>query len=126
MPNQFIATVSNPEQLPLTAIYTNNNEQSPLSTVSRGRIITDEIREVDNITDQETLNNYIQRIAFNSSQIYGKVRFSTWIIPQHEYLNTYRFKYLEKIDAIFQETSWSIELKVGGIMQHEARRIMNV
>lgn len=126
IPNRFIAVLSNPEQQPLVATYTNDNPQSPLSTVSRGRTITAEIKEVENITDQATLSNYIQRIAFNACQVYGKVKFRTWIIPEHEYLNTLRFKYFDEIDAVFQETAWSMKLCAGVVMEHEVRRVINV
>jgi hypothetical protein len=52
--NKRVDVLSVTELPPLTSSYTKPNEDSPSSTLSRGRIIVD-YRQVDNIADQQSL-----------------------------------------------------------------------
>ncbi|WP_042761602.1 hypothetical protein, partial [Streptococcus sobrinus] len=75
--------------------------------VSRGRTIVD-YREIDNIADQAALDSYTQRIAFEASQIYGKLKFDTAIMPMHEYSDVLKIEYSHlNINAAFVETAWN-------------------
>lgn len=126
IPNKFIVTASNPEKLPLTSIYVNDSLSSKLSTVNRDRTIVD-YRQVDDILDQATLNAYAQRIAYNSSQVYEKMIFSTAIMPHHSFLDTLFIEYSDlNISSKFSETNWSMTLVSGGTMEHSARRIIKI
>ena len=42
-----------------------------------------DIRQVDDIADQVTLDDYVQRIAFEASQVYGYITAETAIMPTH-------------------------------------------
>lgn len=134
VPNVWVAYYSNadsvgannPNPVTLRSVYTNSNPDSPTSTVSRGRNIVD-YRKVEEIADQIALNAYVQRIAFEASQIYGKVKFQTAIMPFHGFQNVL---YLRNptlgIDGKYAETSWKITLKSGALMDHEVRAVINV
>lgn len=126
IPNSWVVTVTNPESEPLTARLDNNNPESPTSIPSRNRRIVD-FREVEDISSQATLNNYVERIATEASQVYGRVKFSTPIMPFHEYYDVIRLQYSDMgIDDKFSETSWTIKLEAGSEMEHEARKVVNI
>lgn len=124
--NKWVAVLSDPELEPLTSVYTNESESSPTSTVNRGRTIVD-YREVDNIADQQSLDSYVHRIAFESSQIYGKLVFETAINPMHDYYDVLNIEYLKLgINGKYSETSWTLPLQVGATMKHECRKVVSI
>ncbi|RXF11133.1 hypothetical protein EG878_14575 [Enterococcus faecalis] len=124
--NSWVAVLSNAEQTPLIASKINDNPDSPTSTVNRGRTIVD-FREVDDIASQSALNAYVERIAFEASQIFGKVTFETALMPFHEYQDVLYVRYLPLgIEDKYSETGWTMPLKVGGKMKHEVRKVVNI
>ena len=124
IPNVWVIIVSNGETEPMRAIYRNDNPADRTSTVERGRNIVD-FREVSDIADQTTLNNYVKRVAYDSSNIFRKIQFETLINPVHGYGNCI---YIEDkklgIREKYIETMWEIPLEVGGRMKHVGRRIV--
>jgi hypothetical protein len=126
IPNKWVVVMSNPEREPLVSTYTNDNPDSPTSTVNRGRTIVDH-REIQSIADQQALDAYVQRIAFEASQIYGKITFETAINPAHEYSDVLELDYSPLgIKGKYAETNWTIPLQAGGRMRHEVRRVVNI
>ena len=126
VPNKFIAYTSNPDSASLRSVYTNTSADSPLSTVSRGRTITD-VRKVDDIADQTTLDAYVARIAFEASQIYGYITAETAIMPFHSVYDVIRIEYSSMgIYEKFTETDWSYDLSVGAKMKHSLRKVVNI
>lgn len=124
IPNVWVIVVSNGETDPMRAVYKNDNPADKTSTVARSRNIVD-YREVSDIADQTTLNNYIKRIAYDSSNIFRKIQFETLINPVHGYGTCI---YIENkklgIRDKYIETNWEIPLEVGGRMKHAGRRIV--
>lgn len=126
IPNKWVVVCSNPEQDPLGSTYSNENEDSPLSIVNRGRTIVD-YREVTDIADQQTLDAYVQRIAFEASQVYGRISFETAIMPMHDYADLLEIDYSPlNILGKYAETSWTIPLITGGKMKHELRKVVTI
>jgi len=126
VPNRWVVVASNPETEPLVSRYTNDNAGSPTSTLNRKRNIVD-YREVDDILDQKTLDEYVQRIAYEASQIYGKFIFETAIMPHHGYMDSLYCEHTGlNIANKYIETSWEIELKASGKMLHNARRVIQI
>lgn len=126
VPNVFTVIRTNEEEAPLVSSYTNDNPNSPTSTVSRGFNIVD-FREIDNIADQASLDAYVERVAFEASQVYGRIEFSTALMPFHGYSNVVQFGYdALNIDGKFVELGWTMDLRVGGTMTHEVRQIVDV
>jgi hypothetical protein len=126
VPNKWVVCRSNPDQEPIRSVYTNANPNSPTSTVNRGRTIVD-YRELEEVADQESLNAYIERIAFNASQVYGKVEFETAIMPFHDYADVLNIEFSDlNISGKFLETAWSFPLEVGGKMKHSVRKVVNI
>jgi hypothetical protein len=124
--NVFTVVASNPDTLPLSYTYVNDNPESITSIISRNRKIVD-YREIENISDMNTLKNYVKRIAFEASQVYGHVTFNTAIMPIHGYINVLNLKDTKLgINDKYSETSWRIPLETGGIMRHTVRKVVNV
>ena len=124
--NKFVAFTSNPDATSLRSSYTNTNPNSPLSTVSRGRTIVD-IRQVDDIADQVTLDDYVQRIAFEASQVYGYITAETAIMPTHGINDVAQINYSPLgISGKFTETEWTMQLKAGAKMRHTFRRLVTI
>jgi hypothetical protein len=125
VPNKWVVVCSNAEQS-LVSSYTNSNPNSPTSTVNRGRTIVD-YREVTDIADQQSLDAYVQRIAFEASQVYGKLTFETAINPLHDYMDVLQIEYSPLgISGKYSETGWTMPLKAGARMKHEVRKVVNV
>ena len=126
VPNQFVAVRSNAEDEPLYSTYINNNPDSPVSTVNRGRVITRR-EEVQDIADQEALDGYVQRIAHEATKLYGKVKFKTGLMPMHDTDDCIQFEYSALgITEKYTETSWTMKLEAGAEMEHEIRRIVQI
>jgi hypothetical protein len=124
--NSWVVTVSNPEAEPLTARKDNTNPDSPTSIPSRNRRIVD-FRQVDDIASQEALDAYVERIASEASQIYGRIKFSTPIMPHHEYYDIIQLEYSPlDISGKFAEASWTIKLEAGAKMTHEVRKVVSI
>ncbi|MGG5739672.1 hypothetical protein [Bacillus cereus group sp. IBL03679] len=124
--NYVIVVQSNVEEAPLWQARANNDPLSPLSTVSTGRRIVD-CREVDNLGTQAEVDAYAQRILQETTMTYQKIQFHTALMPFHEYQDCIRVRYSElDIDDRYIETGWKMQLKVGGEMEHEARKVVFV
>ncbi|HHY95075.1 MAG TPA: hypothetical protein GX513_08715 [Firmicutes bacterium] len=125
VPNKWVLVVSQPDRTVLTSTYTNNNPDSPTSTVSRGRAIVD-YREVD-AADQASLDAMAARIAFEASQVYEQVEFETAIMPFHSDSDVIELHYTKLgIAHKYSEVAWGFDLKAGARMYHRVRRVITV
>lgn len=126
IPNKWVVICTNAEQDPLAATYTNENPDSLTSTINRGRTIVD-FREVSDIASQASLDSYVQRIAFEASQVYGKITFETALMPMHDYSDVLEIDYSPLgIKGKYAETSWTMPLTVGAKMRHEVRKVVQI
>jgi hypothetical protein len=126
IPNKWVVVRSMSDRPPLVSTYTNENPNSPTSTVNRKRIILEKV-ELDNIPDQQTLDLFAERIAFEQSQVFGRVEFETGIMPFHDFQNVLdiEFEGLQG-NGKYVEVEWSIPFETGGRMKHIVRRISEV
>jgi len=127
VPNVFVCTQqADSEGERLYSRLFNNNVGSLSSIPNVGRYIVD-YREVDNIANQGTLDTYCARVASEASQTYGKVIFRTALMPSHEYMNNIQLRYQTlRVDDIYTETDWSMDLRVGGQMEHRVRKVVRI
>jgi hypothetical protein len=126
IPNKFIRYVENPEADYLISSFTNDSASNKLSTVSRGRTITD-IQSVTDIADQATLDEYVKRIATEKSLVYGGILFNTFQMPHHLYLDCLRVKNTTLgISEKYIETAWSISTAINGSMSHTCRKVVEL
>lgn len=127
VPNRWVRYVSNPDvDTVLRSEYTNNLPASPTSVARRGRVITD-AEAVDDIADQETLDAYVRRIAYQASQVYGHLEFSTAVMPHHSF---YDCLYIEHkglgVSSKYMESSWELPLQADGTMTHSCRKVIRI
>lgn len=126
IPNRWVLVVSDPDREPLRAVYTNNDPASPTSTIRRQRIITD-FRDEEDAADQAALDAKVARLAFEASQVYEAIEFSTGLMPIHSGNDVYRIVYSPlAVNATYSEHTWEMTLEAGAEMKHRARRVVNV
>ena len=124
--NKWVLVVSNADQNPITSIYTNTSASSPTSTVRRGRVILD-FRTEEDAADQGALDAKAQRLAFEASQVYEALVFSTGTMPIHSGNDVYRISFSPlAVNGAYAETGWTMPMKIGAAMQHKARRVVSV
>ena len=140
-PNKFIVFCANPDKSEnMIAVAVNDNPQSPISTVRRGREIV-RVSTVDNIASQAELQAYAERLR-NDSLLTGEtVSVSTGLIPGWEVgdavalhqrprawiEHTKRGKRLVTdpgFNAIGVSRSYDMELRPGGKMRHTIERVV--
>ena len=126
VPNSWTMVVSQPDRAVLSSSYTNNDPSSLTSTVSRGRTIRS-FKTVTNAADQATLDALVARAAFEASQVYEELVFTTGIMPIHSANDVLRMSYTGlALNAKFSELSWSMPLDADGTMRHTIRRVVQV
>jgi hypothetical protein len=126
VPNRWVLVVSEADRPALTSTYTNALASSPTSTVSRGRTIT-KYDTGQTAADQATLDDLAARMAFEDSQVYETVGFTTALMPFHSDLDVLGVSAngLALGSVKFQEVGWSMDLRVGGSMSHSVRRTIS-
>jgi hypothetical protein len=126
VPNRWLLVVSDPDRAALSSLYTNTDPSSPTSTVRRQRTITD-FRTEEDAADQTTLDAKAARLAFEASQIYEAIDFTTGLLPLHSGNDVYRIMYGPLvINAKYSEHTWGFELSERSVMKHRARRVVTV
>lgn len=126
VPNTWVRVASMPQKTSIKSTYINSLPTSKTSTISRGRTIVD-YAVINDVCNQAALDDYVKRIAYEASQIYGTFEFETALMPHHTandclYIEHSTFN----IAAKFIETSWRMDLTAGGRMQHSARRVIMI
>jgi hypothetical protein len=126
VPNKFIRYVENPDADYMISTFVNDKSNNKLSTVSRGRVITD-IEAVSDIPDQATLDEYVKRVANEKSQVFGGVAFNTLTMPHHQCLDCYyvRINDLGVSEKVI-ETGWSISMSDNGLMSHKCKKVIEL
>lgn len=126
VPNEWVLVVSEPDRTVLTSTYTNENEQSPTSTVNRDRTIVDFRTDTDAV-DQSTLDAKVERLAFEASQVYESIDIQTAIMPFHDDADVLELAYSPlEIDDKFSEHTWGFEFRAGSWMTHRVRRVVEI
>lgn len=122
-PNVFIVICSNPDKdAGMVAKAENTNPQSPLSIDRRGRRIVI-VEQVDNIADQTELQAYADRLR-NESMISGEViEVTTGLLPGFGVADVVALRYGDIFTTCI-EHSWSMQLQVGGSMQHTLEKVV--
>jgi len=127
-PNVFIRVAVNLDgDRELISTFVNDNVQSPISTVNRGRQIVDHA-EIQDIASQEALDDFVRRLAIESTSAFTHLSFGTALIPTHGGAETLYCNFPEAFDGAkkFHETSWEMPLVHNGTMRHEARMVVQI
>lgn len=124
-PNKIVRYLENAERQMLISSVTNDDPNSKLSTVSRGRTIVD-VASVDDIANQSSLDAYVARIMAES-KVYQKIVFETLNMPNHEYCDCLYVDNSElDVAGKYIETAWEMDLRTGGKMKHQCRKAVSV
>jgi hypothetical protein len=126
IPNRWVASSGEPDEEPITVVFTNTDPASPTSTVRRGRVIT-RFDDEEEATSEPAMIEKVARLAFEGSQVYEAVEFQTALMPIHSGNDVYdiRFDPLA-IGARFSEHTWDMDLDAGAMMHHRARRVISL
>lgn len=122
-PNVFTVICDNPElAASISATAINDNPQSPLSTVRRGRRIAKVTRE-DNLPSLSAAQAYVNKQR-DESMISGEViELETGLLPGWGVGNVVALIHEEEV-AICVSQSWTAELCVGGRMTHVLKKVV--
>lgn len=122
-PNVFLVICSNPDKSgPMTATAVNDNPQSPLSTVKRGRRIMS-VEKINNIASQAELQTYVNHKRDRSMYVGETYTVSTALLPGYGVEDVTALHY-DEIAAICVERAWEMELQVGGNMTHTLEKVV--
>lgn len=124
-PNVFMAEMSNPDYGSTAIIKTaeNDNPNSSLSTIRRGRRIMDSVIHVNNIASEDALQTYIDNVCTKSMISTEEVEFNTALNPVHAVGDVLALKH-EHLSGVFEETYWDLSMAPGKLMKHKAKRVM--
>ena len=124
-PNKIVRYLENAEREYLISSITNDDPNSKLSTVSRGRTIVD-IAALDDVADQASLDAIVAKLMAES-KIYQTIAFETMNMPNHEYSDCLYVDNSElDVAGKYIETAWEMELWTGGKMKHECRKAVGL
>ena len=122
-PNVFVCVCNNPDLgQTLTAEAINDNPQSPLSTIRRGRRIA-QVVKVDNTPDQATLDAYAAKLRNRSLWASETVQVRTALLPGYGVGDTVGLVHPDA-QGLYIEASWTLQLKPGGEMTHGLQRVV--
>ena len=126
VPNRWVMTLSDPDRDTITMDFTNNDPASPTSTVRRGRTITS-FEQGQDADSEATMIAKISRKAFEASQVYEAIEFSTALMPIHSGNDVYTIMYDPMgLNGQYAEVSWDMDLVAGAKMTHRARRVISL
>lgn len=122
-PNVWVCTCANPDKSTLMrAVAENNNPQSPLSIVRRGRRIVSE-QSLNNIASQAALQAYADKLRNESMIKCETVRLSTALLPGYGVADVVALHYGD-LTALCIERAYDMELRVGGRMTHTLEKVV--
>ncbi len=124
--NQIIAILDDPARAPLSSVKTNDDPDSPTSTVRLGRTISKTLH-VEAAADQAALDTWAEHALEAAASIYRRATLLTQPDPRrgaHEiYLITVgTFTVAEK----WWCRSWSLNLRTGRVMKHTIAKVEKV
>lgn len=122
-PNVFVCICSNADkEEPMRASAVNDNPQSPLSTVKRGRRIV-KVVNVNNIASQEALEAYANRLLYESMTTGEIINIVTPLLPGFGVEDVSAIS-TKDVMGICVEKSWTMNLTIGGKMTHELEKVV--
>lgn len=132
VPNAWVAVISEPDRPALVSRYVNNDPNSILSTVYRGRTVVSVLGNMfDNeeggieAATQAILDAKVQAMAEQASQQYIIAEFSTALMPFHDTGDVVLLDYGEG-GSKYRSHTWNMDMRAGGSMRHEFRRMVQL
>lgn len=125
-PNVFLCICSNADKdAGMKATAENNNPQSPLSIIRRGRRIVKEVK-VDNIESQAALQAYADRLLYESMTTGEVISIETALQSGFgvDDVTAIRYDSRESTLGVCVEKAWTMQLTPGGTMSHELEKVV--
>ena len=125
-PNVFIVICSNPDKSgDMKATAENNNPQSPLSIMRRGRRIV-QVVKVNNIESQAKLEEYANRLLYESMTTGEIINVETALQSGFgvDDVTAIRYDGRNNTLGVCVEKAWSMTLAPGGTMSHELEKVV--
>lgn len=120
--NVFVVVADSPDRSQtLTASASNDDKNSPVSTVHLGRIMAP-VTVVENVASQEALQTCADRLRDESMLSAQTVTFYT--LPNIHQVGELVALEHPQLEGIFREIRWELELGESGRMCHEGRRVL--
>ena len=121
IPNVFIGVVSRPDRPAMSFSYEITDPKSPLAAVNRGGRRVAETKIYEDAASAAALEADVRRRAGRATSFVSSVRFATAPMPQHAAGD---ILWLESggLRGKYQETKWTLDLRAGGQMTHEAQK----
>lgn len=124
--NKYVRWVEEADQQYYISSYTNDDPDSPYSTITRGRTIVD-AEAVSGITSQEELDAYTLQIAEQRMQAYETLQFKTLNMPNHGFKTCLWVDIpAYNINGKYVETGWEMDLVPNGTMVHNCSRVVDL
>ena len=121
--NVFICVCSNADKNePMRAVAVNENPQSPLSVIRRGRRIV-KLINVNNIADQTALNEYANRVLYESMTTGETIKVETMLQQGFGAEDVTAIHYGD-VFGICVEKAWDMQLAPGGKMTHTLEKVV--
>ncbi len=123
--NVFIAQCENPElKTMMRAVSVNDDPDSLLSIFRQGRIMAPPVR-LDNISSQDALQRYADRMCWQSMAAAETTVIRTALNPRHRCGDILALEG-DLAPGVYEEIGWAMELAPGGLMEHTLRRILYI
>lgn len=124
IPNIFVRCTNDVNiSPPLIATYPIQSGSEPITL--DGRLPNVDVQQVTDVSDVETLYEICKRDANNARNAYNHLQFYTEINPKHGYLNCVEVDCMGIHDK-YIETSWNFDLSAGALMEHVARKVVDL
>ena len=122
-PNVFICICSSPDRAtPLVSTVVNNNPESPLSVMRRGRRIVSAVY-VNDIASQAALDDYAARLLFDTMTSDEIITVTTALLPGFGVGDVTALHYND-LAALCIESGWTMTLEAGGSMTHTLKKVV--
>ena len=122
-PNVFVCVCDSPDlDQTLASEAVNDNPQSPLSTIRRGRRIV-QVVKVDSTPDQATLDAYAIKLRNDSLRVSETVQIRTALLPGYGVGDVVGLVHPDA-QGLYIEAAWRMDFAPGGDMTHVLRRVV--
>lgn len=120
--NQVVAVVDDPARGVLSAVRTNADPSSPISTVVTGRTLT-RVVEADRAADQATLNAIAEQMLRDAAGQLTHAKLTTSLDPRRGNHEVYDLEVEGVYDGVkWWARNWTMSCVIGGRMTHDISR----
>jgi hypothetical protein len=115
-PNRYLAVESGASDVPIVGSY-DVPASAPNSVTARGFPVVETLT-VQGLTDVAAANAAAQAAANRDTNQYGQATFDSTHDPRHD-----TFDVIDYLGNVYREIGWSVDLRSGGAMSHQLRRV---